>query len=157
MLAGSTNCQPPQDQAGYWTPSVYQNGNKIAPTGSGTRQQIYYRANNVGSGTFVEAFPADFRLIAGNSAALTAAANTELGSEIYWGCSDNSAPGKPLTPPASCGTGIVSLHIGFPNCWDGVQTHVNDTSHVVYPSGSSCPADHPHVLPRLIERFEYPV
>ena len=95
-------------------------------------------------------------MVAGNAHATTPSQNPDLGEEIYWGCSDNSVGGKPTAPPA-CASGIVSLHVGFPNCWDGVLTHVDDTAHLRHPVGYRCPAGFSHALPRLILRTEYPV
>jgi hypothetical protein len=148
------------DTAGYWTPALYRNGVKINPAGAygktKVREQVYYRANNLSGKTTIVPFPADFRMIAGNSKATTPAQNPELGHEIYWGCSDNSESGKPTTP-VNCKTGVITLHIGFPNCWNGIRNPTDDTPNVVYPSGDKCPAKYPKALPRLIERFEYPV
>ncbi len=115
-----------------------------------------YRANNLVPGTKVMPFPADLRMVAGNSMATSATQNPKLGKEIYWGCSDNST-GKLIAPPPSCATGIVTLHVGFPNCWDGVLTHSNDTAHLAYPKSGYCPSGFPRALPRVIERWEYPV
>jgi Domain of unknown function (DUF1996) len=157
MQAASSTC-PAGDLAGYWAPSLLRNGTKVNPAGGDTRQQTYYTADNLASGTRVEPFPPDMRIVAGNAMATSAGDNPTLGEEIYWGCSDNSVPGKPVTPPSSCRTGILSLHIGFPNCWDGVLTHSNDTPHLRYPAGGgTCPAGFSHALPRVIMRLEYPV
>jgi hypothetical protein len=153
---GPTVC--PNDTGSYWAPSLYRNGvqvKPIQPSGWYVRQQIYYRGDNVSYKTLTS-FPPDLRMLAGNSHATGPAQNSKLGKEIYWGCSDNSEPTKEIAP-INCSTGIISLHIGFPNCWDGVLTHVNDTSHVVYPSSGTCPASNPIALPRLIMRIEYPV
>jgi len=156
MRAGGTTC-PAGDTAGYWSPAVLRNGVRVSPAGDGLREQVYFRANNLAAGTHVEPFPPDLRMVAGNSHAMGPGENPELGHEIYWGCSDNSVGGKPVAPPASCPTGIITLHLGFPNCWDGVLTHVNDTPHLRYPSGGACPPGFAHALPRLILRTEYPV
>jgi hypothetical protein len=160
MRAAGTTCTLKTDTAGYWAPALYRNGTRVLPRGSwagrATRQQIYYRDDNVAPGTHIHTIPADLRLVAGQSHAMSAAENPELGKEIYWGCSDNST-GKRGAPPASCSSGIISLHIGFPNCWDGVRTHRNDTVHVVYPHSYRCPAKYPTALPRVILRLEYPV
>ena len=156
MRAASTNC-PVGDTGAYWAPALLRNGSKVSPAGSGVRQQIYFRANNLASGTRIEPFPPDLRMIVGNSRARSMAENPKLGREIYWGCSDNSGGSKLPAPPASCPSGIVTLHYGFPNCWDGVLTHVNDTPHLRYPSGGKCPTGFAHALPRLILRTEYPV
>lgn len=155
MRAATTTC-PVGDTAGYWVPAVFRNGVKVAPAGDGVREQIYYRANNLAPGTHIEPFPPDLRVVAGNSHATSISENPKLGKELYWGCSDNST-GKLTVPPPSCPTGIISLHVGFPNCWDGKLTHVDDTAHLRYPSGGSCPSGFPHALPRLILRHEYPV
>lgn len=160
MRAAATSCGTVGDTAGYWAPALYRNGVKIDPVGfrldgKATRNTFYYRADNLRSSYHITAFPAGFELVAGNSHATSAAANPYLGREIYWGCSDNST-GKLTTPP-NCSTGTISLHIGFPNCWDGVVGRGNDTSHVVYPSSYRCPASNPIALPRLIMRLEYPV
>jgi hypothetical protein len=155
MEAGSSTC-PAGDRAGYWVPSLYRNGVKVDPTGSGVRQQVYYTAGNLSTGTHIEPFPPDMRIVAGNGLATSAQENPKLGMEIYWGCSDNST-GKLTVPPSSCTTGILSLHVGFPNCWDGTLTHVNDTSHLRYPEDGKCPSGFSHALPRVIMRMEYPV
>jgi hypothetical protein len=156
MRAGASTC-PAGDAAGYWVPAVFRNGAKVAPAGRGVREQLYYRANNLAPGTHIEPFPPDLRMVAGNAHAMSTSENPKLGKEIYWGCSDNSVGGKQTSPPASCPTGIISLHVGFPNCWDGQLTHVDDTTHLRYPSGGTCPSGFPHALPRLILRSEYPV
>ena len=155
MRAGGTTC-PAGDTAGYWVPALLRNGVKVDPAGDGIREQIYFRGDNLAPGTHIEPFPPDLRLIAGNSNATSAADNPKLGKEIYWGCSDNST-GKLTAPPPSCPTGILSLHVGFPNCWDGTLTHSNDTPHLRYPSSEKCPAGFTHALPRVILRLEYPV
>jgi len=148
------------DTAGYWIMALYKNGVKIDPSSPkdpAHGAQFYYRADNVKAGTEIRAFPPNFRMIAGNGHATSEADNPYLGREIYYGCSDNSESGKPKAP-VDCSTGIISLHVGFPNCWDGVNLDSADhNSHVVYPSSGVCPPDHPVVLPRLIMRTEYPV
>jgi hypothetical protein len=155
MRAGGTTC-PAGDTAGYWMPALLRNGVKIDPAGDGVREQIYFRGDNLAPGTHIEPFPPDLRVVAGNSNAASAADNPKLGKEIYWGCSDNST-GKLTVPPSSCPTGILSLHVGFPNCWDGILTHSNDTPHLRYPSSEKCPAGFAHALPRVILRLEYAV
>jgi chitodextrinase len=166
MVAAPTAC-PSGDSAGYWAPALYKNGVKINPAGRPTRQQIYYRANNVFA-THITPFPADFKMVVGDGHATSlsdaSAVNTDsgigskIGSEQYWGCSNNSESGKP-TEPVNCSTGIISLHLGFPNCWNGVKVAGDQirAGTMRFPSSGVCPSGFPIVLPRLIERFEYPV
>lgn len=160
MRTANTTCTQATDTAGYWAPALYRNGVRVLPRGSwaghATRQQIYYRDNNLAAGTHINTIPRDLRLVAGQGHATSPAGNPKLGKEIYWGCSNNST-GKLKAPPASCASGIMTLHIGFPNCWDGILTHKNDTAHVVYPSSYRCPSAFPKALPRVIIRLEYPV
>jgi hypothetical protein len=167
MVAAPTSC-PSGDAAGYWAPALYRNGVKINPSGSGVRGQIYYRASNITAAVRMTAFPADFMMIVGDSHATSLAdanavnadsgIDSKIGSEQYWGCSDNSESGKP-TQPVNCSTGIISLHLGFPNCWNGVKVNGDQikAGTMRFPSSGACPANFPITLPRLIERFEYPV
>jgi hypothetical protein len=171
MRAGGTTCGTVSDTGGYWTPALYRNGVKINPAaswaGRATRQQVYYRDNSVASSYRITAFPANFKMVVGNGHATTLAdanmvmgsgISAKLGSEIYWGCSDNSESGKP-TAPVNCATGIITLHVGFPNCWNGIQSGGDEIAagNVKWPKSGLCPSTHPIALPRLIERFEYPV
>jgi hypothetical protein len=160
MRRGASSCGTKADNASYWMPSLFRGNSQVKPAGSyagrSTRQRSYYRADNLKPGTKIEPFPADLRVVAGNAKARNAAENPALGKEIYWGCSENST-GKLTAPPASCGTGIISLHVGFPNCWNGKLTHKNDTANLRYPSSGVCPTGFTRALPRLIQRFEYPV
>jgi hypothetical protein len=160
MEAGGTTCGTAADKAGYWTPALFKSGTRVLPKGTyanggATRNTFYYRTDNVLSSYKVTAFPANFRMVAGNAKATTEAENPYLGREIYWGCSNNS-PDVKSKVPISCATGAISLHIGFPNCWDGVVTP-NETTHLRYPSSYKCPAGYDTVLPRVTFRLEYPV
>jgi hypothetical protein len=147
------------DTSGYWVMALYKNGVQIDPKSSYAPHtaQFYYRKDNLKAGTVIQSFPAGLKMIAGNGHATSVADNPYLGRELYYGCSDNSESGKP-TAPIKCSTGYMSLHIGFPNCWDGVNLDSPDhKSHMAYPSSGVCPTDHPVALPRVIYRFEYPV
>ncbi len=164
MLGGSTSCGTTNDKAGYWVPALYEDGRYINPIGlradgKATRTSFYYRADNVSSSYKaahpVQSFPRNFRMIAGTAHAHSVAEQPKLGKEIYWGCSDNST-GK-LKLPQSCSSGAITLHVGFPNCWNGKATGTNDTPNVTYPSSGVCPRTFPRVLPRVIYRIEYPV
>jgi uncharacterized protein DUF1996 len=145
MEAAGTTCGTAADKAGYWVPALYKAGVRVVPKGSyvnggATRNSFYYRADNVLSSYHVTAFPANFRMVAGNSKATSAADSPELKSKV----------------PVNCATGAITLHVGFPNCWDGVVAP-NETAHLKYPSSYKCPSGYGTVLPRVIFRLEYPV
>lgn len=166
MVAAPSAC-PSGDTAGYWAPALYRNGVQVIPSGYPTRQQIYYRDNNVSSVYTITPFPADFKMVIGKASATSISDANAIGpsgigakipTEQYWGCSDNSEPGK-MSAPINCSTGIISLHVGFPNCWNGVKVAGDQVAAgtLRWPSSSSCPAGFGVVLPRMLERFEYPV
>ena len=167
MVVAATSC-PSGDTAGYWAPALYRNGVKISPAGRGTRQQIYYRDNNLSSGTKITAFPPGFKMVVGDQRATSlgdanainraSGIGSKIGSEIYWGCSDNSSSGKSQVP-VNCATGIITLHIGFPNCWNGTKVARDQVAAgtMRFPKSGACPPGFPIALPRIIERFEYRV
>jgi Domain of unknown function (DUF1996) len=185
MTAGATTCALAKDTAGYWTPALYRHGVRVRPNDdpppNGTwrnyhsRQQVYYVSLVPGR---VHTIPKNLRIVAGNGHATSAAQNPLLGREIYWGCADN-VPDVKAKAPINCATGIISLHVGFPQCWDGLNTDTikngrptvnpytnapyrNDHfSHMAYPVSKGgdymCPANHPVAIPRVIMRWEYPI
>jgi hypothetical protein len=161
VVAGETSCSATSgDTGGYWAPALYRASSKVDPAGSiggdQVKQRVYFRANNLLAGTVVQTIPPDLRVIAGNAQAASPSDNPQLGKELYFGCSDNST-GKMPAPPA-CPTGILTVHIGFPNCWNGRDLDSPDhQSHMTYPADGLCPSTHPVPLPRVIMRLEYPV
>lgn len=163
----STCPQNTRDVAAYWSPAFYEGPTHILPcqSQSSPRCTLYYRDDNVSSAYraahLPEPWPAGFKMIAGNSHAQSEADSPYLGREIYYGCSNNST-GKLKSPP-NCSTGIISVHIGFPNCWNGTD-YTTDTggynslaNSLRYPSSGVCPTGFDHLLPRLIIRLEIPV
>jgi hypothetical protein len=171
MLAGSTSCATPTDTAGAWAPALLRDGTPVRPAGApanGTasdfhaRTQILYQNDLTGlPPSAILPIPPGLRMVAGNAEAANAKQNAPLGGEIYWGCSGNEPSGK-FKAPIDCATGIISLHVGFANCWDGVHLDSADhQSHMAFPvsspAGYVCPKDHPVPLPRVILRIEYPV
>ena len=132
----ATTCGLSGDRAGYWTPTL------ISPTGSMVtprRVLIYYRNVPATYGT-TTAFPPDFRLIAGGVGVGPPRAG--------WSCDQEAS--NMQAAPVSCGSGLMVLHVRFPNCWDGRNKDTPDhRSHVKYATGSSCPSSHPVKLPEI--------
>jgi hypothetical protein len=161
MVSGPTSCGLAQDTAGYWVPALYRDGVKVNPGGSfegeDADQRVYYRDDNLNPGTVIQPIPKDLRIVLGNAKATSESANSALGSKVYYGCSDDSAEHQ-KAPPSSCPTGLMTLKVRFPNCWDGVRLDSADhLSHMAYPSSGKCPSSHPVPLPRITLRLEYPV
>jgi hypothetical protein len=149
MLAGDTTCRVPSDTAGYWAPTAYLNSLPIQPT----VMRIYYLAS-----PGVESFPPGLQMVGGNKEAVSGADNPH----VRWSCGETRDVKTPrATVPYDCTfwashhfvDGIIAI-VDFPSCWDG--TGLTPAS-VTYPSGGSCPAGFPHVLPRISERIHYGV
>ena len=67
LLGGSTTCRRSGETAAYWMPTLYVDGNAVAPTGA----TIYYRRKTMQQ---VQATPPGFKMIAGDAKAAGAAA-----------------------------------------------------------------------------------
>lgn len=153
MLIGRTACGDWDDAAGYWSPSGYLNGVQIIPL----LQRIYYFGD---ANQSVETIPADLKMIAGTSRATSAAENPH----VAWNCG-GQANATPLSShPYDCtpyrGTsstvdGVVGW-VDFPECWDGARLDSSDhVSHMAHKEAGSCPAAHPHMIPRLRLRLHF--
>ena len=68
-------------------------------------------------------------------------------------------PQTPSTTPIVCPDGTtLSLHVRFPECWDGVSTDSPDHKrHMAYGTRGVCPPSHPVVLPSLTAITHYPI
>ena len=162
MRAARTTCGIAGDTAGYWVPTLSQNGVVIHPVdkqpglrGATSSQNIYYRSP---TGRPTNPIPPGLRMISGNSKASGAAENPRLGRDIWWGCSDNSIPDKLVAPPPTCPEGIITLHVHFPDCWNGRDLDSPDhISHMAWSSQGRCPASHPKLIPEVTIRLEWVV
>lgn len=148
MLADDTTCRVPSDKAGYWSPVAYLDGEQIRPP----VMRIYYRG--VG-GVDVETIPPGLKMIGGNRLALSETENPH----VRWYCGETAGVKTPREPvPYDCTPfaetfrfvdGMVAI-VDMPNCWNGAGLEPVD---VAYPTEGSCPAEFPHVLPRLSQRI----
>jgi hypothetical protein len=149
LQAAGTTCQRPADKAGYWVPTLIVDGQPVQPLGA----TIYYRRNTLAR---VHAFPAGFKMIAGDSKATT----PQDKRITFWNCGVESGMPPSDTPPA-CPDGRgegLRLHVNFPSCWDGKSTDSADhKSHMAYPTARVCPADHPVAVPVITLIYRYPV
>jgi hypothetical protein len=137
-------------------PALYQNGVKVSPS----RAQARYTDGGLMPGTPVVAPPADLRVVVGNAGAKTPAESPLLGRTIGWGCETDRFGPLGQTPPPSCASGVITLLIAFPNCWNGRDLDSPDhLSHLAYsmPDRSGCPSSHPVALPALRLLLRYPV
>ena len=145
--AGGTTCTNAHDHCAYWTPTVSVHGRAVTP---GTLQ-AYYVQNGRPAGT-IRAFPAGFRMIAGNPMTRKAQ-STRV---VSWGCAGTAIRDR-RTPPVCAGADL-ELHVRFPDCWDGVHLDIADhRSHMAYSRRGRCPSSRPVAVPSLQLRFDYAV
>jgi Domain of unknown function (DUF1996) len=144
MRGGGTTCARAADTAGYWSPTLLV---ESAPVGIRVINVYYW-----GIRGRTEAFPPDFRVIAG--ATVGVPSGTATGSrKVGWMC---IRAGPVYAAPPDCGTEYLRMIVTFPSCWDGVGIDAPDHhSHLTYPSGKVCPSSHPVMLPRLVLHVVY--
>jgi hypothetical protein len=146
MRASGTSCLTAGDDSGYWIPQPLEDGQPVALGPKGT--QFYYRRKAAPSGVAVQSFPDGLKLVVGNAHATSPAENPLLGTDITFKCGPGSNT-ETATPPAQCGSGVAVVVFILPNCGDGRLDSPDHFSHMAYPIGSRCPADHPIVFPRI--------
>lgn len=148
LLAARTTCDDRADLSAYWMPSLVVGGETVAPT-------FAYVAYRRVTAAQVTAFPAGFRMIAGNSRASAA----QLLSVAAWTCGRQSGIAPSATPPTcpDAAENGLRLRVTFPSCWDGTSLDSADhTSHVAYPVAGVCPTTHPVAVPELSINYIYP-
>jgi hypothetical protein len=155
LRAGGTSCRTSADASGYWVPALFQNGAEVRPRS----MKVYYRTGRH-EPTAVQAFPPGFRVVAGDPTASSAQGMRTT----FWHCRGLLGPeagpefGPSLTPPTCPEHAPLTLHVRFPECWDGASIDSPDhKSHVVYGGLRGCPASHPAVLPSLTLIAHYPI
>ncbi|MGE3271175.1 MAG: DUF1996 domain-containing protein [Chloroflexota bacterium] len=157
LQAAGTTCRTAADTSGYWTPALYQNSTEVQPVS----MKVYYRTGRHEPAS-VQPFPPGFRVIAGDATATSAQGLRTT----FWRCQglrtreDGPEFGVSETPPTCPADSPLTLHVRFPECWDGVSVDSPDhKSHMAYGAGrqGTCPASHPVALPSLTLIVHYPI
>jgi hypothetical protein len=141
----ATTCQIGVDTAAYWVPSLYANGERVAPV----KVNVYYLRGRARGR--VAAFPAGLKVIAGNSASTAAQSTSVTG----WRCTGvaTALTSLPVTCPAGSDNVLV---IRFPQCWNGHDLDATDHhSHLAYAVRGACPTGFPVRLPQLSLNVHY--
>lgn len=87
LLAGASTCKPHADCAGYWVPTLYQNGKEVRPA----KGQFYYNLRGYDQ---MRAFPPGLKIVSGDSHAH----HPQSTRIVYWDC--GGAIGA-RTPPSA--------------------------------------------------------
>jgi hypothetical protein len=149
LLGGPTTCRRSGETAAYWMPTLYVDGNAVAPTGA----TIYYRRKTLRR---VQATPSGFRMIAGDATAQT----PQRRQVTFWNCGALVGVAPSSTPPACPDTrgAFLRLHVTFPACWNGVSLDSpNHKQHVAYQMNGRCPAGYDVAIPQISLIYRYPV
>jgi hypothetical protein len=147
LRAATTTCTRRADTAGYWVPTLKQNGTAILPMGA----TIYYRRGTLAP---VTAFPNNLRVIAGDANATT----PQPMRVTSWSCGIQSGVRPSSTVPTCPDTrgSFLRLHVRFPSCWDGASLNSADhKSHMAYAVGRRCPSTHPVPVPAITQIYRY--
>ncbi len=144
LRAAGTTCRRRADTAAYWAPSLLARGDPVIPT---TAIAYYRRATRAA----VKPFPAGLQIVAGNAAAT----RPQSLLVTYWDCGDLVNVPRSSEVPA-CTDGALSLHVNFPDCWDGKSLLSANQRHMTYSVNGRCPAKFPVALPALSLVFRYP-
>lgn len=146
LRAGSTNCNPISDRSAYWVPTLYKNGQAVAPDSV----TIYYQG--IHDRTRAVAHPQGLRYVVGNSKATS----PEQNPAARWSCTTQSPSNREFL---NCPPGTrVETYLDFPTCWNGRDLDsANHRDHMAFAVGLVCPSSHPVVVPRLELLITYPV
>ena len=149
LRRSGTSCRRAEDTAGYWVPTLLQNGTPLFPRSA----TIYYRRGTLAP---ITTFPNNLRMIAGD-----ATATTPQGMRVtFWSCGALlGVPPSSTVPtcPEARGS-FLRLHVRFPSCWDGAGLDSPDhKSHMAYAMGRRCPSTHPVPVPTITQIYRYPM
>jgi hypothetical protein len=146
LRLGDTNCDPVADKSAYWVPTLYQNGQPVAPE----RVTIYYQGITDPAGAVPH--PQGLRYVVGNALATSPDENPSA----RWSCVGHTESSRDfLSCPADS---KLETYLDFPTCWDGERLDSpNHRDHMAFATGDSCPETHPVVVPRLEFLITYPV
>ncbi len=145
LHAGDTTCLTKLDRAAYWAPALLVSGAPIEPISS----DAYYRAGPGVDPTAVEPYPDGLAMIGGNAGT----DGPQPLDHVGWSCSGN---GRRTIDPRPC-EGATTVHVTFPDCWDGQRLDSSDHfSHMARSTSDGCPASHPVPVPQLEFVVWYP-
>ena len=144
MLMGMTTCHLTEDTGAYWFPALLDSSATPVPP---LWVSVYYW----GMTGVTQSFPPDFKEVAG------ATTGTAMGHHVYYQCMGRNSTKYLSLPNCAATTGkFVKGQVEFRSCWDGVVA-LNETPHMRYPNGDTCPASFHTHLPRLVLHAVWPV
>ena len=115
---------------------------------------IYYSNAGQAVPPASERFPAGLKVVAGNAMAI-APQSLRIAA---WNCGADEDDVPLSSAPPTCPGPTLTLHISFPDCWNGKTLDSPDhKSHLAYHGRNGrCPAGYPVPIPRLRMNVHYP-
>jgi hypothetical protein len=147
LKVASTTCKNANDLSGYWVPALSVDGVSVPPTFT----NVYYQAAGKPFAS-VKTIPRGLRVIAGDMMA-TEPQGMRIAS---WNCgADEDIDASDAAP--TCPEPTLTLHINFPDCWNGKNLDSPDhKSHLAYHGKNGvCPAGYPVPIPRVRVNVHY--
>jgi hypothetical protein len=143
--SGNSTCRGGiANRSSYWAPSLIdtRDGRPLVPN----IIHVYYKTGYLGvPNSAVRPWPQGLRMIAGNAAS-TGGNNPG----VWYRC--NAGPNSPTIMQCA---GELSMHIEFPQCWNGRDLSSPDhKSHMAYARGG-CPSSHPIAMAQLTVNIHY--
>jgi hypothetical protein len=144
----TTTCDLVEDLSSYWAPTLSRGGVAVQPSAFAA----YYDSAPGMDPAAVQPMPAGLSMIAGNDDRPGAVSGV-----ARWGCGKKRSLASDGVP--ACGLGApLTLHIDFPDCWNGRDVDSADhRSHVAYSTQGACPPSHPVPIVRLVLSIRYPI
>lgn len=144
---------PDSDRAAYWVPTLYVDGEPVAPSTMTAQYKTGRRYMQA-----IRAFPLDFEMIAGTGAAT--GGPSEVDGERVWFYECKGDTISNTSPVPTCAQ-TLALEIRFPDCSNGAVRSVGGKAHVAYSQRGAdgvyvCPPSHPFVHPKLSITLRYP-
>lgn len=151
-----SSCQIKEDMSNYWTPTLYvhlRNGSFTPvpvigdPSDTNGGMTVYYLQRPGNSTDYLTAFPAGFRMLAGNPFNRSFS-NNSPSKAISFACLGTNTAETNYMPNYPCPGGLRA-QVFFPACWNGRELDTADhKSHMSYPLGREyntgrCPPEFP--------------
>lgn len=165
IVTAKNTCTVGADRSAYWTPSAFQDGNKIKADSN----KFYYKAGGLDPATTkFQQMPFGLRMIAGNANAKSP--KETIAQAGYWYKTPkyktmpkvthpkltNTSRGSSTTIfPVNTETERLQVLIFFPQCWDGKNLWLPNTTHMTYASNGKCPDTHPVPLMQVQYNLGY--
>jgi hypothetical protein len=152
LLGQPTTCEDREDTAAYWSPSIVDGEGFVRPI----LLRAYYRAAPGADAATVRVPPLGLQLLAGDMHTPPGAHSPV--SRVGWGCGLRPKRWR-ASPPQDCtDRSPLTLHLTFPDCWDGEHVRSADhRAHAAYSVDGRCPSSQPVPILQVETATQYPI